>query len=616
MLADGIVVREFNYVWEFDTVAPPEALWTRMADTNRFNRDTGLPALQPRMIEQRGADRRLGFTFFGIPIEWDEEPFEWVRPHHFAVVRHYRGGPLAQSCIRVEFQPRGNGGTHLIYNVRVTPRNVFGLAGIPVQVGVLSRYSVGRAVQRYDQELQQGVLTRPARKTSALAPGGRARLDRARQSLSEQGFDDALLDHLGHTIEYADEIALARMRPYLFADEWGVSRRSVLELFLHATRAGVLDLEWDLLCPLCRGASNRAPELEQVQREVHCESCNIDYEVNFDRSVELTFHPNPAARAIETRVYCLGGPQVTPHIYAQHHMPARTGATIALPLEAGRYRLRALKKRGGKYLFAEPQGAPEAVLHAEAAYWTSDEPRVNLTPHLILENATEQDQLFVLERWAWSDRAVTAADVTAMQTFRDLFSNQALRKGEQFSVGNLTLVFTDLKRSTELYLQIGDAPAFGRVLNHFDILRAAVTEHEGKVVKTMGDAVMAVFRRPANALRAMQSAQRALQNPSGNALPLALKVGIHTGTCIAVNLNERLDYFGTTVNIAARVSGLADGKNLLVSDAVFQDPEVRSWLATQDAMHVEPFETKLRGYDEPIRLWRLESGAERGANGS
>lgn len=606
-------MREFNYLWEFDTVASPDALWTRVADTNRFNRDVGIPALQSRMIEQRGADRRLGFTFLGVPIEWDEEPFEWVRPQRFAVVRRYRGGPLAQATIQVEFQPRADGGTHLRYNARVTPRNLLGLLSVPWQIGIMTRTGIARAVRQYDAELRQGVAAMPMRKISALASGGRTRWDKARQTLLAQGFDRALLERLAQTIEYGDEIALARMRPYVFADEWGVTRRAGLELFLYATRAGVLDLEWDLLCPLCRGASYRAPELNQIYKEAHCDSCKIDYQVNFDRSVELTFHPNAAVRAVNTRVYCLGGPQVTPHIYAQHHLPPRTVATIALPLEAGRYRLRTPKKRGGKFLFAEPQGAPEATLRVEEADWTEAEPRVNLMPHLIFENATAVEQLFILERWAWSDQAATAADVTALQSFRDLFANEALRQGEQFSVGNLTLVFTDLKRSTELYRQIGDAPAFGRVLHHFDILRAAVTENEGALVKTMGDAVMAVFRRPVNAMRAMQAAQRALQTISGAAPPLELKVGIHSGACIAVNLNGRLDYFGTTVNIAARIASLADGKHLLLSDGVYQDPEVREWLTAQKLRRAEPFEAQLRGHAESILLWRLETDFARDA---
>jgi len=599
-------VTVYNYVWEFDTRASPEALWPRMADTNRFNRDTGIPALQERMIEQRGTDRRLGFSFWGISVEWEEEPFEWVRPYRYAVVRRYKGSPLREAMMRVELQPRADGGTHLIYSVRLVARNLLGALAIPVQVGLLTRRGVARAVQQYDAELSRDGELPPPRKNSALAPNGRARLDAAREMLSARGFAPEWIAKLFEVVEFGDELALARLRPYALADRWGVARRRVLELCLHATRAGVLDFEWDLLCPLCRGASYTAAALGKIEPQVHCDACNIDYRVNFERSVELSFHPNPTVREIDTRVYCLGGPQVTPHIFAQQRLPPHAQAMLVLPLEPGRYRVRTPLKRGGQFLSAAAQGASEALLRAEDADWSGEEPRVSLEPRLHLENATAQDQLFILERWAWSDQAATAADVTALQTFRDLFANEALRAGEKFSVGELTLVFTDLKRSTELYREIGDAPAFGRVLNHFEIVRNAVAAHEGAVVKTMGDAVMAVFRRPVNALRAMLEAQRALQNPSGDMQPLALKVGIHSGTCIAVSLNERLDYFGTTVNIAARIVSLAGGADILSSDAVWQDPEVAEWLRAQQDLRAESFETRLKGFDQPVVLWRIE----------
>src|SRR5947208_6287215 len=103
---------DFNYVWEFDTKAPPEYFWTRMSDTNQFNRDSGIPALNPRVLEQRGSIRHLGIKFFGFPIEWDEEPFEWVRPHRYAVVRRYTTSPVQQLIVRVELKPRADGGTH------------------------------------------------------------------------------------------------------------------------------------------------------------------------------------------------------------------------------------------------------------------------------------------------------------------------------------------------------------------------------------------------------------------------------------------------------------------------------------------------------------------------
>ena len=113
----------------------------------------------------------------------------------------------------------------------------------------------------------------------------------------------------------------------------------------------------------------------------------------------------------------------------------------------------------------------------------------------------------MLERTAWSDEAATAAEVTALQTFRDLFAAEALRPGEPISVGSLAVVFTDLRGSTRYYRDVGDAPAFGSVLQHLDLLREAVAAEGGAVVKSMGDAIMAVFARPLPAVRAMQVAQ-------------------------------------------------------------------------------------------------------------
>src|SRR5205823_2502951 len=93
-----------------------------------------------------------------------------------------------------------------------------------------------------------------------------------------------------------------------------------------------------------------------------------------------------------------------------------------------------------------------------------------------------------------------------------------------------------------------------------------VAAEEGAVVKAMGDAIMAVFARPVCAVRAMLTAQRRVAGR-----PLALKVGIHYGPCIAVSQNGVLDYFGSTVNLAARLVGVSSGDDVVVSDAVLAD---------------------------------------------
>jgi adenylate cyclase len=269
--------------------------------------------------------------------------------------------------------------------------------------------------------------------------------------------------------------------------------------------------------------------------------------------------------------------------------------------------MRNMELPGAQFIQVTAEGSPSAVLSASESGWPSEELILALTPSLQLENRSNSEQLFILERMAWSDQAATAAEVTALQVFRDLFSNEALRPGEQISVGTLTVLFTDLRGSTQLYREIGDAPAFGRVMTHFDVLREVIAAEDGALVKTIGDAVMAVFRRPAAALRAIVKAQAALASPPEGVRPLRLKVGIHTGPCIAVTLNDRLDYFGCTVNMAARLEGLSTGEDVILSDAAHADPEVAEMLADPaDGLVAQPFEMMLKGFDEEsFELWRV-----------
>lgn len=305
----------------------------------------------------------------------------------------------------------------------------------------------------------------------------------------------------------------------------------------------------------------------------------------------------------------MGSPQRTPHIVAQQLLPARSNRALTLPLEPGHYRLRALELSGGQDVSVSPDGVTAARIAISEAGWpnpaNNEELRLATHSSLELENATGAEQLFILERLAWSDQAATAAEVTALQIFRDLFSSEALRPGEQISVGTLTVLFTDLRNSTQMYRQIGDATAFGRVMNHFDVLKKAIADEDGALVKTIGDAVMAVFRQPENALRAMLKAQRILADAS---LPLTLKAGLHTGPCIAVTLNDRLDYFGSTVNMAARLEGLSTGNDVIISRAVYDDPEVREMFSSPAGeLSATSFEIPLKGFDqERFELWRVE----------
>jgi class 3 adenylate cyclase len=526
----------------------------------------------------------LRLVTLGRRLEYEEEPFEWVRPERFGVRRRFRTGPIATFEARLALAAC-DGGTKLVYEVDATPRTVIGRALVPIAIGRVARRRMDEAFRRYDRELLAGTTARVApRAAPSLTPGGRDRLETIRGELVEAGAEPALVARLAATVAEEDDLSLARMRPYELADTWGARRRDVLELCLRATRSGMLESRWEVLCPLCRGAAGSARSLAELDRHAHCDSCDVDVEADLERSLELVFRPNPPIREVEEAVYCVGGPAVTPHIVAQQLLAPGESRTLRLALAPGRYRIRSRGVDGSEPLVVEP-GEEEAVLG--------------------LDNPGTGERLVVVERTAWADQAATAADVTALQTFRDLFAWEALRPGEELSVGSLTVTFTDLRGSTRLYRELGDAPAYGSVVGHFDVLRAAIADEGGALVKTIGDAVMAVFRRPVTSLRAMLAAQARLAAPPAGARPLPLKAGIHAGPCIAVTMNERLDYFGSTVNAAARIVDLSSGEDVVISGAVRADPEVAELIDDQ-GLQLEPIEAVLRGFDgERFELWRV-----------
>jgi class 3 adenylate cyclase len=598
------VGKEFYYYWEWRFQTSPEAFWPYFADTNRFNYDRGNPALVNYTKDERKPNGKhtLGMEVKGIPQVYEEEPFEWVRPLRHSVKRRFLTGFFADMRLLAELKPTPEGGSIGSYKVWVTSRGLLGRLLTPFLVGSLTYRLFDRAFRKYDRLAASGERAARLYQEGKVSwvPGGRERLSQTRDDLLARGADTDLVARLVDLIARADDLSTSRVRPYQLADAWEVPRRAALELCLLGTRAGMLEFRWELLCPLCRGSKAQAEALGSLPNRVHCATCNIEVTANFERSVELTFRPNGSIRRYELNDYCVAGPEVSPHVVVQQLLKPGERRDLTFPLEVGRYRMRALELPGGRFIAAELDGEKDVVLTASAQGWPDDELRIATRPTFVhLANDTADEQLFILERMAWSDQAATAAEVTALQAFRDLFASEALRPGEQVTVGSMTIAFTDLRESTRMYREIGDARAFGLVMSHFDILKNIIAEQDGAIVKTIGDSVMAVFRRPANALRAMLQAQRILSDPAQTGHPFSLRVGIHYGPCVAVNLNDRLDYFGSTVNIASRLEALSTGGEIVISDVIRRDPEVTALLGElADRVVIESVKATLKGFEQ------------------
>ncbi len=201
----------------------------------------------------------------------------------------------------------------------------------------------------------------------------------------------------------------------------------------------------------------------------------------------------------------------------------------------------------------------------------------------------------------------TGHEMLTVQVFRDWAQNQPLPPGESLEVRRIALLFTDLSGSTAMYARRGDPLAFQWVRRHFDILFQVVDRAGGAVIKTIGDSVMAAFVAAPDAMRAALDGHEALaefnraQNLTGNDR-LLLKVGLHCGPTIMVTLNNRLDYFGQTVNLASRVEGVAQAGEVTFSQEVFDEPGVQQLVADYS---VETAQVNVKGFAEPIVINRF-----------
>jgi class 3 adenylate cyclase len=596
--------QEFYFDWHWDLHSSPEAIWPLASDTNRFNRDTGQPEVV--MLDNVKGTKHLRMNLPIIQVEWEEEPFEWTYPYSFGVLRTYSKGPIDEMQVQVNFDPRPEGGTHVRYQTWMKTGNILARLGIPFAIGVIAKNRFQRTLQAYDRLAnKRGPVVEIAR-PHWLSLRGRARFRSLSETVIQQGTDPSLTARLEDFLDSSDELSIQRIRPYALADPWAVNRRAVLEMFLRATRAGILDMSWDLLCPSCRGTTEGHTNLGDVHGRSHCDTCQIDFTVNFDHNIEVVFRPNPSVRAVKLdAAFCVGSPQLQPHVVMAQSVSPLHSLPVNLQLETGRYTLRASQVPGSISLYAEVDGPSKSDLRVTSFGWPPEQGHISLLPTLNLVNATDVDQTFQLERTAWSDQASTAADVTALQVFRDLFASEVVRPGEEISIGSVTLMFTDLRDSTRLYRRIGDASAFGRVREHFEILEKSIALEGGAIVKTMGDSVMATFRGPVAAMRSVWKAQTKIAE-YGEPM-LWLKVGLHKGPCIVVNLNDRLDYFGSTVNIAARLPGFSQGGELIFTEEIYHDPGIQEFLAQAAKPNsLSHFTGELKGFDEPFTMWKLK----------
>jgi adenylate cyclase len=572
--------------------------WGHVSNTVRLNRAVGTSRVSVVPRDTTGLDRfevrgRLG----GIDVTYLEQPFAWSEGEFFAFERTFLNGPARSMKTRYEIVdlPEGSG------------------CAVTVRVDILPRFSVLRpivwlatkrtiaAVTRFLESLDGG---RP--KDAAPSSIDREELRAAHERLGARGTSDGvaarLATRLVEHVASADDLELAPIRPFALARDWSVDRVSLLRLCLGAVPAGLLELRWALVCPNCLTTSQVLPSLGDLGAKAHCHACDLRYDTDFDRAVEAQFFPHPLVRNVAVEPFCIGGPALTPHVLAQVPLDVGGQGLLRAPAEAGRLQLFV---RGGLTAWVDvAAGAPSSldVTITESAIGAGS---LSVEPGgtLRLKNESGQARHAQLQRSGWVADAATAHHVATMPEFRRLFGAEALRPGLALRVAQVAILFSDICGSTALYARVGDAAAFGLVIDCIGYGTGIVERHGGSLVKTIGDALMAAFIDPKDAAAAgaeMIASWTDFVRDHALATSIELKVGVYAGPCTIVKANEALDYFGQTVNAAARVQHLAGPRELVLGETVAE------LLADGSGVErVETFAAKVKGIEEALRVVRF-----------
>ena len=583
------------------------------SNTDWLNRSLGLPPVEYQVTArpEGGSDVVGRARILGRQMRWRELPFEWLEPEFYRVHRIFDKGPFREARLGVELHEQPGPRSHAVFYSELEPRNALGSWLARRILGPKATRNMRRIVAHVEEFLRgRAKVVLP---NLPVQPVHEASLQTGLAKLRETGQPADAVQKLEDLLRHSPDVELTHIRSLAIARRWSMDSWEVLRLFLHATRCGLLELRWEILCPNCR--SSRQPpitSLRELKRTSHCDVCQIAFDAAFDQSVELKFAVNPAVRRREEQTFCLAGPGGRPHILSQLWLEPREQRPWRLPRTASRLRLRSPQVKAAMTLPAADESDSRQHLEITcepAKFLVRTEPSEPSPgglpqPNARMLNPNPFPVVVSVERIDWSEDIVTAARVTNWQEFRDLFSRQVISPAEQLSVGAQLILFTDLRGSTAMYQGMGDAPAYAVVRNHFGVLADIIRAHHGTLVKTIGDAVMAAFSRAEEALGAVRQMHEQL---AARELPpaLSLKSSLHVGPCLAVNANDKLDFFGSTVNLAARMISCCQGGDLAVSDELYQRSETKQFLAGCPNP-AEPAKVRFRGFAAPQKVWRIE----------
>lgn len=575
----------------------PAAAWRLVGDTEHLNRLADNPRMELQLVpDAHGFPEVQGQMFGPGPVRhrYREVDSRWVSGRWFEQLRLLSGPLLRRTRYQARIESGEGSGVVPVLSLELEFANRL--------VGAVAGPLVRRDLKRWQQALDQ----LPAPGESMELPRRRvlpSQVEAALERWRQREVDEALVERIARWMAGTRHAHLLAIRPFVLAEEWEVERRELVAAFVEGTRVGALELYWAVRCPRCGGGVGQADALSDLADHASCPSCRIDFDAELDRNVEVLFAAHPAIRPEPGERFCTMYPAARPEVLALTTMEPGSQQRVEVDLPPGRWSLGA----GGT--------EPDAVVEVheggpQELRWQPGQERMQAASGpvaLHLHNPGEARIRVQLSGDPDGGRWLSAAWLSTMPEYRRGFGSVVLAPDVRIGVRAVAVLFTDLTGSAALYAEHGDAAAFRLLHDHFAVLEQALSQHHGVRVKTIGDAIMATFVDPAHALAAALAMQQDFDRWARSLdmrHPPGLRVGLHFGPAMAVHTDQAgMDYFGGTINLAARCEGRAERGEVVWTDEVHRAPgvyeRIRAW-----GGRVERWQAEIKGLPEPVPLYR------------
>lgn len=578
---------KLNFFWSFHLKSKPEELWDFLADTSSTNKALGLPPMEFR--EENGKLYGKAINA-GILLEWEESPWQWEYLKYIKNQRIYSKGfaKYVRAMYIFEYDEKLKQ-TNLIIYFGWIPRNLSGKILLKIAMPNIQK-KYGAYLKKLDEMIQQKNFNEIS--NIDLDPDTREKTLSKIYNLYEELNDETFKNYYKQIWEYLlkqNNDFLYRIRIKKIARDLNINFYKLLEFFLKSTQKGFFVLTYDIVCPHCKGVRKELKNLGEIPESDSCDVCQIDFDSTSFNNIEITFKIHPSILKVEKQFYCAAEPAKKPHILIQKIIPPHSSLDIELHFPYEIYRLRWLGEKKYIMIQIKKDGNQELVINE---FFDDNNLYKELSSNALIKvmNNSNLEKEIILEHYKDDELILRPYELFNFQDYRDLFSENVLNTKIKLDIGIQYLMFIDMSSSTKIYLEKGDNFAFSLVKKFFEINYGFIKKNYGAVVKTMGDAIFASF--PSEDLLLQCAIE--IWYYFNSYKDIKIKIVLNKGKVLAVNLNTGIDYFGTPVNILAKMEKYLKEQEIAIPDIIYQKIKDK---ASHHLKNIQFLRTELLSFD-------------------